>query len=114
MSNTAERPVSVERRRRFVTGCHDTGDGAVLTTGEGDAIGVDSPSDLAAARRVRGAFRRVDRVELVVSDVGSADAVVHAVGHRLPVRRRVSVGAALGLARLGVPTLVETTIRRES
>ncbi|MFN3219679.1 MAG: hypothetical protein ACE367_24605 [Acidimicrobiales bacterium] len=114
MSNTAERPISVEHRRRLVTGSVDAGDATVLSTGDGDRILVDSRTDLAAARRVRGSFRRVDRVELVFSDAGSASAAVHAVGHRLPVCRRVSVGAALGLARLGVPTVVETTVRGES
>jgi hypothetical protein len=111
VSNTAERPISVENCRRLVTGCAAAGDGTILATGEGDMILVETRTDLAAARRVRAAFRRVDRVELVLSDAGPAAAAVHAVGHRLPVCRRISVGSALGLARLGVPMVVETTLR---
>jgi hypothetical protein len=84
-----------------------------LSTGDGDEIELDIRTDVAAARRIGGAFRRVDRVEIILSDSGSADAAVHAVGHRLPVCRRVSVGAALGLARLGVPSVVETLTRGE-
>lgn len=114
MSNTAERPISVENRRRIVTGCADAGDGTILATGDGDTVVVDTRTDLAAARRVRGAFRRVDRVELMLSGSDSGAATVHAVGHRLPVCRRISVGAALGLARLGVPTVVETNVRGAS
>lgn len=114
MSNATERPISLARRRRLVIDCDDAGDGTVLSTGDGDRILVDTRTDLAAARRVVAVFRRVDRVELVLSDIGRTDASVYAVGHRLPVRRRVSVGAALGLARLGFPTVVDTTMRGES
>jgi hypothetical protein len=112
VSNATEQPISLERRRRLVTGCADAGDGTVLSTGGGQIL-VDIGTDLVAARRIGGAFRRVDRVEIVLSECGSADAAVHAVGHRLPVCRRVSVAAALGLARLGIPTVVETTTRGE-
>lgn len=108
MSNTAELPIPMERQRRLVARCADATGGTVVATADGHEIHVAVRTDLAAARRVAGAFRRVDRVEIVVSGSGSVDAAVHAVGHRLPVRRMVSAGAALGLARLGVPALVET------
>ena len=114
MSNTTELPISVERCRRFVKGCSDSGEGTVLWVGDGVGIFLAVRTDLAAARRVAGAFRRVDRVGIVLHDVGPGDAVVHAVGHRLPVHRRISMSAALGLARLGVPTVVETTAGESS
>lgn len=114
MSNTAELPISFDRRRRLLKAVGESGDATSLWTGEGERIVVHVQVDLAAARRVSAAFRRIDRVELVLSGADPVEAAVYAVGHRLPVRRPVSVGAALGLARLGVPAVVEMPVRGES
>jgi len=113
VTNATELPVSVERRRRLVKRCGDSGNGTAVWAGDGGRTFVDARIDLVAARRVAGAFRRVDRAEIVLNEAGSGDAVVDAVGHRLPVRRKIAVGAALGLARLGVPTVVETVMWEE-
>ncbi|MGH1503237.1 MAG: hypothetical protein ACRBI6_06765 [Acidimicrobiales bacterium] len=62
-----------------------------------------------AARRWCRTLRRVDRVVLHHSDAGWA-AAVHGVGHRRPVRCRVSIDTAIALALGGVPaSLVDRT-----
>lgn len=114
MTDTKEWPTTLGRRRALVRACDESADGTVVRTGEGDRIAIDACVDDAAARRIRGAFRRIDRVEIHCGVPGAAGAVIHAVGHRLPVHRRIPVGVALGLARLGVPTVVDTTTRGEA
>lgn len=60
--------------------------------------------DLAGARRWRSTLRRVDRVEIHRVGAGG-HGILHGVGHRRAVRRRVSLPTARGLARLGVPVV---------
>ncbi len=62
--------------------------------------------DISAARRLRRTVKRVSLVTLTVDGDGSLSAIADGVGHRLPFHRRVRTATALGLARLGVPTLV--------
>ena len=54
--------------------------------------------DLVAARRWAATFRRIDRVQFSSS---APEALIHGVGHRLPVTRRVPRRVGLGLVELG-------------
>lgn len=54
--------------------------------------------DIDAARRWTRTLRRIDRVEFT-----GTGAVIHGVGHRLPMTRRVPLAAARGLVALGYP-----------
>lgn len=54
-------------------------------------------------------MRRVDWVRILVAG-GTVRCDAQGVGHRLPCRRPLSLGAALALRAVGVPTI----IRRES
>jgi hypothetical protein len=70
------------------------------------AVTVASEPDVEAAEGFLRGVRRVDAVEVSVSD-GVVTCRVAGVGHRLPFRRRVPVAVGLGLGLLGVPVLLE-------
>ena len=58
--------------------------------------------NIGAARRWMKTVKRVSRVEIFISRSG-VSAMAEGVGHRLPYRRRVPLGVALGLGELGIP-----------
>jgi hypothetical protein len=79
----------------------------VVRAGDGGITLVDVPGrpDRAAAERVGAGLRRLvwQRIEVAGPEVRCT---VRGVRHRLPCERSVSLGAALGLAERGLPTVV--------
>lgn len=69
----------------------------------------DSTADVPAARRWRAVMRRIDRVAIEACEAGWS-CTLHGVGHRLPVRRPISLAVALGLAHDGVPTTLDDAV----
>lgn len=65
-------------------------------------------ADVAGARRLMGAMRRIDRVVVDV-DARGTRCMVHGISHRLPSRRRVPLALARGLQQLGVTLTVRGT-----
>lgn len=59
-----------------------------------------------AARRWLRAMRRIDGVTIRVG-AGRTTATVRGVSHRLPVTRPISLLAAAGLSRRGIPLTIE-------
>lgn len=76
-------------------------------SGDGAAVEVTLPvvADVAEARRWSATFRRIDRIEITVT-ARSFSAVIDGIGHRLPIKRRIPMTAALGLGELGVPMML--------
>ncbi len=63
-----------------------------------------------AARRWLRSMRRIDGVTIAVRD-GQPCATLRGVSHRLPITRRISLLAAAGLCRCGVPLTIEDDAR---
>ena len=94
-----------------VTSCVGVADGSVITVARrrGPAsFRLPVRPDPAAARSWAQAWRRVDRVVLVVGPE-SVSARVAGTAHRLPRVAGVPVSIALGLASSGVPTTVKVS-----
>lgn len=79
--------------------CHLVG------TGKSQTVHFACLADTPGATRWAAAFRRIHRVEMAHSS-RSWECVIVATGSRLPVRRPVSLGVALGLGIQGVPLAV--------
>jgi len=67
------------------------------------------PDDDAARHRALNA-RRIGwvRIDVDPADPATSTCTLVSTPHRLPVRCRIGLAAALGLARLGVPTVIGT------
>lgn len=94
----------LDRRSGFVSDLRPCPGGTnVLVDGVG-TVRVDVAPDPVAADHW---LRRMRRVDMAVIDAdGGATCELRGVGHRLPVRSRISLPTALGLALLHVPVLV--------
>ena len=66
----------------------------------------DSRAADAAARRWLQAMRRIDSITIRVR-AGRTTATLRGIGHRLPVSCTISLVAAAGLARRGVPITID-------
>ena len=58
------------------------------------------------ARHLRAVMRRIHQVKLAVTASSRVSCTVDAVGHRLPLTRRIPITTALGLGLLGVPLVL--------
>ena len=93
----------------MVTDISSDGETTVLVSQESDGarqVVVAAGIDTTTARRLLGTVRRIDRV---IIEAGPSGTRARARGrrHRLPFTGPIPVAAALGLARLGVPTSVD-------
>lgn len=74
--------------------------GHFLLVGSNGVVEIEARPSLRRARAWEQTVRRIDVVEFCHCD-GRWTAEASLVGHRLPVRRAVSVGTAIGLGLLG-------------
>lgn len=69
-------------------------------------------ADTVVAKQWLATFRHVHRVELLMT-ASSWSAVIDGIGHRLPIKRRLPVAAALGMGVLGIPIFTRDHTRWE-
>ncbi|MFN3257798.1 MAG: hypothetical protein ACE37B_19130 [Ilumatobacter sp.] len=97
----ARRPATISMRT----------DGTVeVRSSQATVSGMPDHTTSAAWRR---ALRRIDRVVLDADPLADS-AIIVGVGHRRPVRRRVTLSTGLGLAAAGVPATVATSAHRRA
>lgn len=95
----------------LVVGISERQDGTevqVERDGAGEVVAFPTRPDEAAARSRARSTRRIGwvRIDLDPAHPATSTCTLVSTPHRLPMRCGIGLGAALGLARLGVPTLI--------